>query len=79
MEELDDEVKLVSFNFGFVCNKRILLSQVKVSWLLQEEVMALDDSEEEEEEEDEGEEIDMGSDLEENREEGKLVIAAAHI
>lgn len=41
--------------------------------------MALDDSEEEEEEEGEGEEIDMGSDLEENREEGKPVIAAVHI
>ncbi|CAG07023.1 unnamed protein product, partial [Tetraodon nigroviridis] len=34
----------------------------------EEEVMALDDSEEEEEEEEEVEEIDMGSDLEENRE-----------
>lgn len=39
--------------------------------------MALDDSEEEEEEE--GEELDMGSDLEENREDGKLVITTVHI
>lgn len=47
------------------------MNKVKLSWIPQEEVMALDDSEEEEEEEEqEGEEIDMGSDLEENREEG---------
>lgn len=68
----------VDLNFGFACNKKILwkLNKVKLTWISQEEVMALDDSEEEEEGE---EEVDMGSDLEENREEGKIVISTVHI
>lgn len=52
----------------FYCQK-LVAEKLQAICILQEEVMALDDSESEEEEE-EKEETDMESDLEEKKEEG---------
>lgn len=53
----------------FYCQK-LVAEKLQAVCILQEEVMALDDSESEEEEEEEKEETDMESDLEEKKEEG---------